>query len=130
MWFITILLQGNKTKVPNPCQLKDTFKNHTTAVIYTSCVKDSIAEEVFGFRIHPPVDLSPDANVSFIGTGNFTQCLEEVRQVFDLYSCRFDENCDSDKYEVPPVNGTLVVSGMGLYSVQYVNTVLELLPYV
>lgn len=105
------LIQNNKTvNVTNPCQLNNTIKNHTISVIRTSCVVDSIAEEVFGFRLNPSPELSAETNVSFIGTGNFTQCLEKVRQVFDMYSCRFSENCDSNMYEVPPVNGTLVVS--------------------
>lgn len=90
--------------VSDPCLSENITLTRNISDVYTSCSTDPIAEEVFGFTLIPSPNMT---NVSFIGTGNLTQCVREIEKVFNFSACTPDVNCTV--FEVPPVVGTLVV---------------------
>ena len=93
----------------NPCLPVAAFRSYKFTDINTSCVIEPIAKEIFASVIHLP-QLTEDHNVTFIGTGNSSQCISKIKTVFNFSSCHPDINCESKKFEAPPVSGKFVVS--------------------
>lgn len=94
----------------NPCHPVGYVSNHTFSSINTSCVVEPIAEEVFGQLLTLPYNYSANDNVTFNGTGNYNECLKEIKAAFDFNACKPDLNCPKNKssFSVPPSAGTFV----------------------
>ena len=101
-----------KDAIPNPC-FNDKYSVHISySTFNTSCVVDPIAEEVFGHALKLPSGYSASDNMTFTGTGNFTQCLSEISTAFAFNACKPGLNCaqETAAFKVPPSNGSFIVS--------------------
>jgi hypothetical protein len=110
-YFSMLQMPAPNVNVSNPCLAAGVPRNYTIKKIFTNCVSGPDAEETFGFSLNPPPGVDDSTNVTFVGTGNITQCYELTKMVFDFYNCSSSGNCDSGKYVVPVVKGDFVVRG-------------------
>ena len=114
-------LQTDATKitqgVPNPCLFKNETVSYHHDDIFVGCGNSSVAVEAFGYGYAPPTSLGPDDNVTFVGTGNFTECGREISDVFNFTKCWPSDNCKpGTTFTLPPVNGSFMVSRVILCS--------------
>ncbi len=86
--------------------------SHSMGVINTSCARDPIALEVFGSILPLPPHIGESDTATFNGTGDLEQCYGIIKEVFNFSACDPEVNCESKKFEYPPINGSFVVSCM------------------
>ena len=101
--------------VSNPCFQLNLQKIYNASKIYTYCVSNTTAQDLFGYTLSPPPRLSETGTVSFLGTGNVEQCWGNISKLFNYSLCDPDVNCaDGMTFDPVPANGTLVVRSLSI----------------
>ncbi|XP_064403090.1 ectonucleoside triphosphate diphosphohydrolase 8-like [Halichondria panicea] len=118
--FLAHLINVNRNitvNVPNPCLFNGTkIPAINSSAIYTTCVNHTVGAQVFGHKLTPPPSLRD--TVSFVGTGNTTQCKQYINDTFNNF-CNY-QNCDG--FVVPPVSGHFVGFSGLYYTADFFNT--------